>query len=127
MRYGNSEGQCILLYYTTRAVLPQMIEGRTGDMVITSSKAGRLGSPVTNAPSASTFAVLGLSESLMQEVQKHNICVTTLAPSTIVTELVHSAILITGGPERVMHPEDLAELINTQLKLNRRVIERKPV
>ncbi|MDX5423061.1 MAG: 3-ketoacyl-ACP reductase [Hymenobacteraceae bacterium] len=109
------------VYYTTRAVLPQMIERKAGDIVNISSTAGKSGSPVTSAYSASKFAVFGLSESLMQEVRKHNIRVTALAPSTIVTELAHSANLITGDPERVMHPEDFAELIIAQLKLNRRV------
>ncbi len=109
------------VYYTTRAILPQMIERKTGDIINISSTAGKSGSAVTSAYSASKFAVFGLSESLMQEVRKHNIRVTALAPSTVVTELAHSANLITGEAERVMHPEDFAELIIAQLKLNRRV------
>jgi 3-oxoacyl-[acyl-carrier protein] reductase len=109
------------VYYTTRAVLPQMIERKTGDIVNISSTAGKTGSAVTSAYSASKFAVFGLTESLMQEVRKHNIRVTALAPSTVVTDLAHSANLITGDPERVMHPEDFAELVIAQLKLNRRV------
>ncbi len=109
------------VYYATRAVLPGMIERKTGDIVNISSTAGKSGSPVTSAYSASKFAVFGLSESLMQEVRKHNIRVTALAPSTVVTDLAHSANLITGDPQRVMHPEDFAELVVAQLKLNRRV------
>jgi 3-oxoacyl-[acyl-carrier protein] reductase len=57
----------------------------------------------------------------MQEVRKHNIRVTTMAPITVVTDLAQSAHLITGDPEKVMHPEDFAELIIAQLKLNRRI------
>ena len=109
------------VYYTTRAVLPQMIERKTGDIINISSTAGKAGSPVTSAYSASKFAVFGLSESLMQEVRKHNIRVTAMAPSTVVTDLAHSANLIKGDPERVMHPEDFAELLIAQLKLNPRV------
>lgn len=109
------------VYYVTRAVLPQMIERKTGDIINISSTAGKSGSPVTSAYSASKFAVFGLSESLMQEVRKHNIRVTAMAPSTVVTDLAHSANLIKGDPERVMHPEDFAELLIAQLKLNRRV------
>jgi 3-oxoacyl-[acyl-carrier protein] reductase len=109
------------VYYTTRAVLPQMIERKTGDIINISSTAGKTGNALTSAYSASKFAVFGLSESLMQEVRKHNIRVTAMAPSTVVTELAHSANLITGDPERVMHPEDFAELIIAQLKLNRRM------
>jgi 3-oxoacyl-[acyl-carrier protein] reductase len=109
------------VYYTTRAVLGQMIERQTGDIVNISSTAGKTGSAVTSAYSASKFGVFGLSESLMQEVRKHNIRVTALAPSTVVTDLAYSADLIKGDPERVMHAEDFAEFIVGHLKLNRRV------
>jgi len=110
------------VYYTTRAVLPQMIEKQSGDIINISSTAGKNGSAVTSAYSASKFGVFGLSESLMQEVRKQNIRVTTLAPSTIVTDLAYSANLVTGDPERVMHPDDFAELVIAHLKLNRRML-----
>lgn len=109
------------VYYATRAVLPSMIERQTGDIVNISSTAGKSGAALTSAYSASKFGVFGLTESLMQEMRKHNIRVTAMAPSTVVTDLAYSADLIKGDPERVMHPEDLAELIIAQLKLNRRV------
>ncbi|HQS06821.1 MAG: 3-ketoacyl-ACP reductase [Sphingobacteriales bacterium 17-39-43] len=109
------------VYYVTRAVLPQMIERQTGDIVNISSSAGLKGSPLTSAYSASKFGVMGLSDSLMQEVRKHNIRVTALNPSTVVTDLAISANLINNNEDRVMHPEDFAELIVAQLKLNRRV------
>ena len=109
------------VYYATRAVLPQMIERKSGDIINISSTAGKTGAAATSAYSASKFGVFGLSESLMQEVRKHNIRVTALAPSTIVTDLAESANLITGDPERVMHPEDFAELIIAQLKLHPRI------
>ncbi len=109
------------VYYTTRAVLPQMIERKSGDIVNISSTAGKSGAAGTSAYSASKSGVFGLSESLMQEVRKHNIRVTALAPGTIVTELAESANLITGDAEKVMHPEDFAELIIAQLKLHPRI------
>lgn len=110
------------VYYVTRAVLPGMIDRKSGDIVNISSTAGKSGSAVTSAYSASKFGVFGLGESLMQEVRKYNIRVTTLAPSTIVTDLAQSANLIKGDPERVMHPEDFAELIVAQLKLHPRLL-----
>ena len=109
------------VYYATRAVLPQMIERKTGDIVNVSSTAGLTGAAVTSAYSASKFGVMGLTESLMQEVRKHNIRVTAMAPSTVVTELAVSANLINNNEDRLMHPEDFAELVIAQLKLNRRV------
>nr|WP_256012534.1 3-ketoacyl-ACP reductase [Pedobacter xinjiangensis] len=109
------------VYYTTRAVLPSMIERKAGDIINISSTAGQRGAALTSAYSASKFGVIGLSESLMQEVRKHNIRVTTLTPSTVATDLAIELKLTDGNPERVMQPEDFAELIIAQLKLNRRV------
>lgn len=108
-------------YYTTRAVLPTMIEKRTGDIVNISSTAGLRGAAETSAYSASKFGLIGLSESLMQEVRKYNIRVTTLTPSTVATNLAFDLKLTDGNIEKVMQPEDFAELIISQLKLNRRV------
>ncbi|KIO75894.1 3-ketoacyl-ACP reductase [Pedobacter lusitanus] len=109
------------VYYVTRAVLPEMIDRKTGDIVNISSTAGQRGAPVTSAYSASKFGLIGLSESLMQEVRKHNIRVTTLTPSTVATDLAKELKLTDGNPDKVMQPEDLAELIVSQLKLSRRV------
>ncbi|WP_134703036.1 3-ketoacyl-ACP reductase [Ammoniphilus sp. YIM 78166] len=110
------------VYNVTRAVLPEMIEKKAGDIVNISSTAGQKGAPVTSAYSASKFAVLGLTESLMMEVRKHNIRVTALAPSTVTTDLANELNLISGDVDRVMHPEDLADLIVAGLKLHPRVV-----
>lgn len=110
------------VYYTTHAVLPEMIERQTGDIINISSTAGERGGPVTSAYSASKFGVIGLSESLMQEVRKHNIRVSTMTPSTVATEMAAELNLTDGNPEKVMQPEDLAELIVIQLKLHPRVV-----
>ena len=109
------------VYYVTRAVLPEMIERKTGDIINVSSTAGQRGAAVTSAYSASKFGLIGLSESLMQEVRKHNIRVTTLTPSTIATSMAIDLKLTDGNPETVMQPEDFAEFVVSQLKLNRRV------
>ncbi len=109
------------VYNATRAVLPGMIEQSSGDIINISSTAGQKGAPVTSAYSSSKFAVMGLTESLALEVRKHNIRVTAMTPSTVVTDLAHESNLITGDAEKVMHPEDLADLIVASLKLHPRV------
>ncbi|NCD70126.1 3-ketoacyl-ACP reductase [Mucilaginibacter agri] len=109
------------VYYVTRAILPGMIEQKSGDIINISSTAGQRGAPVTSAYSASKFGLIGLSESLMQEVRKHNIRVTSLTPSTIATELAVDLKLTDGNPDKVMQPEDFAEFVVANLKLNRRV------
>lgn len=109
------------VYNVTRAVLPDMIEQKSGDIINISSSAGQKGAPITSAYSASKFAVLGLTESLMLEVRKHNIRVSALTPSTVATDLAIESNLTDGNPEKVMQPEDLAEFMVSQLKLNPRV------
>ena len=108
-------------YYMTRAVVPNMIERQTGDIINISSTAGLAGNAMTSAYSASKFAVLGLTDSLMQEMRKYNIRVTALTPSTVATDMAKELNLTDGNPEKVMQAEDMAELIIAQLKLNRRV------
>ncbi|CAG9609093.1 3-ketoacyl-ACP reductase [Pseudoneobacillus rhizosphaerae] len=110
------------VYYTTRAVLPEMIERNTGDIINISSTAGQKGAPITSAYTASKAAVIGLSESLMLEVRKKNIRVTTLTPSTVATDMAVKLNLTDGNPERVMQAEDLADLMVAQLKLHPRVV-----
>src|SRR5690606_6774431 len=109
------------VYYVTRAVLPIMIEQSAGDIINISSTAGQKGGPMSSAYSASKFGVLGLTESLAMEARKHNIRVTALTPSTVATDLAFGEGLIAGDKETFMKPEDIAEFIVAQLKLNKRV------
>lgn len=109
------------MYYVTRAVLPKMMEQKSGDIINISSTAGEKGGPVTSAYSASKFGVLGLTESLAMEARKHDIRVTALTPSTVVTDLAINEGLVEGDEQDVLQPEDLAELIVAALQLNSRV------
>ncbi|TDG38035.1 3-ketoacyl-ACP reductase [Pedobacter changchengzhani] len=108
-------------YYVTRAVVPQMIEKQTGDIINISSSSAINPAAVTSAYSASKAGLVALSTSLMQEMRKHNIRVTSLTPSTTATDMAIELKLTDGNPDKVMQPEDLAELVIAQLKLNRRV------
>ncbi len=58
----------------------------------------------------------------MLEVRKHNVRVTALTPSTVATDLAVESNLISGNPENVMQPEDLADLLVAGLKLHPRVL-----
>ena len=110
------------VYYVTRAFLPQMIERKTGDIINVSSTAGLNGHALTSAYSASKFGVMGLTDSLMREVRKHHIRVSAFTPSTVATDMALDLNLTDGNPEKVMQPEDIADLLVGQLKLNRRVM-----
>lgn len=110
------------MYYITKEILPLMIAQNEGDIFNVSSTAGLAGNPTTSAYSASKFAVIGMSESLMKEVRKNNIRVTTLTPSTIASDMSKELGLTDGNPERVLQPEDFAELIVATMKLPRRAL-----
>ncbi|SJN51816.1 3-oxoacyl-[acyl-carrier protein] reductase [Sphingobacterium faecium PCAi_F2.5] len=109
-------------YYVTKAILPQLIQKNEGDIIFVSSTAGLNGAPTTSAYSASKFAVIGMADSLMREVRKHNIRVCTLMPSTIASDMSKELGLTDGNRESVLQPEDFAELIIANLKLPRRAM-----
>ena len=109
-------------YYVTKAVLPQLVEKNQGDIINVSSTAGLNGSPNTSAYSASKFGVIGFSDSLMREVRKNDIRVCTLMPYTIASDMSLELKLTDGNPDKVLQPEDFAELIVANLKLPRRAM-----
>lgn len=107
-------------YYVTRAALPDMMERKSGAIMNVSSTSGLRGAATTSAYSASKFGVQGFTESLMQEARKYNIRVTALTPSTVNTELASNIGLPIGAEDRMLQPEDLAELIYGILSIHPR-------
>ena len=110
------------MYYVTKEVLPYLITKNEGDIINVSSTAGITGNANTSAYSASKFAVIGMSEALMKEVRKNNIRVCTLTPSTIASDMSLELGITDGNVEKVLQPEDFAELIVLGLKLPRRAM-----
>ncbi|MFB9057842.1 3-ketoacyl-ACP reductase [Mariniflexile ostreae] len=111
------------MYHVTKEVLPYLINQNEGDIINVSSTAGLSGNASTSAYSASKFAVIGMSESLMKEVRKNNIRVCTVTPSTIVSDMsIGLGIANNDSQESVLQPEDFAELILAGLKLPRRAM-----
>ena len=111
------------MYYVTKEVLPHLIAKNEGDIINISSTAGLTGNATTSAYSASKFAVIGMSQSLMKEVRKTNIRVCTLTPSTIASDMsIDLGIANKDSEDSVLQPEDFAELIVSGLKLPRRAM-----
>jgi 3-oxoacyl-[acyl-carrier protein] reductase len=110
------------MYYVTKEVLPHLIDKNEGDIINVASTAGLNGNANVSAYSASKFAVIGLSESLMKEVRKNNIRVNTLTPSTIASDMALELGITDGNPEKVLQPEDFAQLIVAGLQLPRRAM-----
>lgn len=111
------------MYYVTKEVLPHLLKQDEGDIINISSTAGLNGNASTSAYSASKFAVIGMSESLMKEVRKDNIRVSTYTPSTFESDMsINAGIATKDSQHSVLQPEDFAELIVAGLKLPRRAM-----
>ena len=119
--------------------VPAMVRrGRGGHVVNVSSMAGFLGSSTLPAYVATKFAVLGLSESLREELAPHRIGVTAVCPGIIDTPIVQTSRLRGPGGEarraemvrvfarRGYPPERVAENIVRAVRRNRAVAPISP-
>ncbi|TBA94462.1 SDR family oxidoreductase [Rhizobium ruizarguesonis] len=75
-------------FRSVHAVLPHMVERRTGDIILTSSVAGMI--PVVWEPiyTASKHAVQAFVHTLRRQVAKHGLRVGAVAPGPVVTALL---------------------------------------
>jgi NAD(P)-dependent dehydrogenase (short-subunit alcohol dehydrogenase family) len=72
-------------YYTTQALLPQLLARRHGRIVNITSIGGAVSVPHLLPYSAAKFAATGFSQGLHEEMRNKGIYVTTVAPSTLRT------------------------------------------
>jgi NAD(P)-dependent dehydrogenase (short-subunit alcohol dehydrogenase family) len=113
-------------FLSNRAVLATMIENRSGQIVNLSSAAGRQGRPLDSAYCASKFGVIGLSESVAQEVSRYGIKVHVVLPSAVDTPLWRQNGPV-PRPDEILPPDRVAELIVHLLTLPEDTILFEPV
>ena len=102
----------------TKAVLPRMIERRSGTIITISSLAGKAGFQGGAAYCASKFAVRGLMNSLFLEVRSDNIRVVTLFPGTVDTpffDVIGTPAIVRSGT--ALQAQDIADAVTTCIKL----------
>lgn len=75
------------VFLCTQAVLPGMIERRSGRIITVASASALHGSVRRAAYSAAKHAVIGFADSLAQEVGQYGIAVNTIAPGPVATVL----------------------------------------
>jgi len=80
----------------TQALLPRMAERKAGRIVMVSSVAGKVGSPMRTAYSAAKFGLFGYSDSLRAEVAGLGIKVHVIAPGSIRTNVSRNALAADG-------------------------------
>lgn len=80
----------------TKAILPHMVNKKSGQIAVTSSVVGKYGSPVRTSYAASKHAVHGFFDSLRAEIHDFNIGVTIVCPGPINTNISENAITSSG-------------------------------
>ena len=98
------------LFLVTRAVLPGMLERRSGVIVNVASLAGKNPLVGGTAYAASKHAVLGFSKSLMFEVRKDGVRVLAICPGSVNTALIRN-IRSPSREGEMLEPEDVAQAI----------------
>ena len=103
----------------TKAVLPKMIENGGGQLVVTTSIAGRFGFPLRCAYSSAKHALYGFFETVQAENYDKNIRVTIVCPGRVRTNISFYALEKDGrqhgkmdaGQAKGITPEKAAEII----------------
>lgn len=109
--------------YFTKALLPQMVERRSGWLVFMSSVAGKIAPPEEAAYAASKFAIEGLAAALSIEVEDAGIHVLTVRPGVIRTPFFDAQALSRMPPvskRRFAEPERLVDAILSALASGKR-------
>jgi 3-oxoacyl-[acyl-carrier protein] reductase len=95
------------IFLCCRAVLPLMIEQRSGKIINFSSLGGRHGAAGRAPYRSSKAAIINFSECLAAEVKEFNIDVNTICPGAVATDMLRE-ITLGNVPEHAMPPEDVA-------------------
>lgn len=89
----------------TKAVLPSMIERKSGHIVVQSSLTGKFGAPLRSAYAASKHALHGFFDTLRTEVYTENIFVSIICAGYVRTNVSINAITASGNAQNSMDPE----------------------
>lgn len=81
----------------TRAVLPSMMERKSGHVIVTSSVAGKFGTKYRSGYAASKHALQGLFDCIRQEMYEYNIAVTMICPGPIKTSITQNSLTADGS------------------------------
>lgn len=80
----------------TKAVLPHMLERRSGHLAVTASVAGKVGVPLRTGYCAAKHAVMGFFDALRAEVEDDGVKVSTIVPGFIRTDISRNALSADG-------------------------------
>jgi NAD(P)-dependent dehydrogenase (short-subunit alcohol dehydrogenase family) len=115
------------IFLSNRAVLAAMLKQGYGDIVNISSTSGRQGRAFDAPYAASKFGIVGLSESLAEEVGRRGIRVQTLLPDAVSTTLWDQSGTTALKPPQMLAPERVAGFVLYLITLPRDAFLLNPV
>ena len=102
-------------YHLTRALLPKMMDRRSGHIFNLCSIASLHAYKNGGAYSISKFAMYGFSKNLREELKPYNIKVTSVHPGAVLTD---SWSGFDNSSKRIMEAEDIAKVIYASTQLS---------
>jgi len=114
-------------FLSNRAVLETMIAQKQGDIINFSSVSGRQGRAFDSAYCATKFGIIGLSESLAEEVTGFGVRVQTVLPDAVDTPLWDQNGPAAMRAPATLPPERVAEFVMFLLELPRDTYLLNPV
>lgn len=108
-------------YLLTQVLLP-LIQARSGQIVFINSSAGLRANAGSCGYAASKHALKALADSLRNEVNQDGIRVVSVYPGRTATPMQEKIFRTEGrvfSPEKLLQPEDVAEIVMGAVKLSR--------
>jgi meso-butanediol dehydrogenase/(S,S)-butanediol dehydrogenase/diacetyl reductase len=99
------------VFLTTRAVVPHMMERRSGSIISISSMVGKEAIPLFVHYSASKFAVIGLTQGLAKELAPYDINVNAVCPGVVRTPLWEPLLDQLSENKRISREEAWGEFV----------------
>jgi NAD(P)-dependent dehydrogenase (short-subunit alcohol dehydrogenase family) len=117
------------VYYVTKAVLPALVEQRSGRIITIASIASRVGGSYIAAYTAAKHGVLGLTRALAVELNQYNITVNAICPGYVDTPMTDNSVANissrtgmseaqarqtlskTSPQQRLIEPEEVASIV----------------
>ncbi len=106
-------------YYLTRALLPKMMEQKSGYVFNICSIASMQAYSNGGSYSISKFALLGFSKNLREELKPYGIKVSAVLPGAAYTDSWSGSGI---DPERIMEADDVAKMVYSATTLSSRAV-----
>ncbi|NNK88126.1 MAG: SDR family NAD(P)-dependent oxidoreductase [Flavobacteriaceae bacterium] len=109
------------LLYVSKAIIPQMVERKSGHIINIGSSAGKEVYPRGNVYCASKHAVIAITDGMRIDLNPYDIKVSAINPGLVETEF--SEVRFKGDPKantvyqgyKALQPEDIADIIHFTL------------